>query len=114
MKEQLISLLETFGFPVFLQGSLNDTESYPDSFFTFWNFDAPENSFYDNSPNGCSWGFWVYFYSNDPRLVETKSEQARQMLRQNGWIVGGKPVDMKTDTQTHTGAMFTAYAPETY
>ena len=34
MKDQLISILSSFGFPVRLQGSLTEAERYPDSFFT--------------------------------------------------------------------------------
>lgn len=37
MREQFIALLETFGLPIFLQGSLNEGQAYPDNFFTFWN-----------------------------------------------------------------------------
>ena len=89
MKSQLIELLETFGYPVFLQGSLNSENEYPDTFFTFWDFDNPES-------------------------VEKIPEQARQMLRANGWTVGGKPTDISVDKATHTGAMFTAYNIENY
>ena len=114
MKSALIELLETLGYPVFLQGSLNDAESYPDNFFTFWNFDNPEQSFYDNNANRCLWGFWIYFYSISPKLVERETEAARQLLKQNGYIVQGKPNDIKVDKPTHTGAFFTAYANENY
>lgn len=114
MKEQLITLLETFGFPVYLQGSLASPEAYPDSFFTFWVHSAPEGAFYDNQPNRCVWGFWVYFYSTDPALVMEKSEQARQLLKRSGFITEGKPTDLAVDVPTHTGAMFTVYAIENY
>ena len=114
MKEQLISLLESFGFPVYLQGSLASVGDYPESFFTFWVFSAPEGAFYDNDANRCVWGFWVYFYSTDPELVQRVPEQARQLLKQNGFTPDGKAVDLQTDAPDHTGAMFTVYKAEEY
>lgn len=114
MKEQLIELLETFNFPVFLQGSLNPNEQYPDSFFTFWNFDTPEASFYDNNAGRAVWGFWIYFYSTDPEKVETMPENARKLLKSNDWILQGKANDISVDRPTHTGAFFTAYKFENY
>lgn len=114
MKEQLIALLESLGFPVFLQGSLTSPEDYPESFFTFWLFSAPEGAFYDDEANRCVWGFWVYFYSTDPALVAQKSEEARQLLKGGGFIIDGKPVDLAVDVPEYTGAMFTAYKAEEY
>lgn len=114
MKEQLITLLETFGFPVFLQGSLASPGDYPESFFTFWLFSAPEESFYSGNPLRCVWGFWVYFYSTDPVQVCEQSEAARQLLKQNGYITEGKPTDVPVDVPTHTGMFFIAYKPEEY
>lgn len=114
MKSELIKLLESFGFPVFLQGSLNSADDYPDSFFTFWNFETPEAAFYNNDANRAVWGFWVYFYSTDPHAVETVPENARQLMKQNGWIPQGKPQDVQTDVVTHTGAFFAAYKFENY
>lgn len=114
MKEQLITLLETFGYEVFLQGSINSEEDYPESFFTFWNFQTPEAAFYDDDPNRAVWGFWIYFYSVDPLLVEQVPEHARQLLKKNGWIPQGKPTDISVDKPTHTGAFFSAYIFENY
>lgn len=114
MKSELIALLESFGFPVFLQGSLNSEEDYPDSFFTFWNPENPEHTFYDNHANSCVWEFWIYFYSVNPVKAEAIPEQARKLLKSHGWTVGGKPTDIKVDKITHTGAFFTASHIERY
>lgn len=114
IKNDLVVLLETFNYPVFLQGSLNPDEQYPESFFTFWNFDTPETAFYDDAANRAVWGFWIYFYSVDPVLVEQMPEQARQLLKQNGYILQGKPNDISVDRPTHSGVMFTAYKFENY
>lgn len=114
MKEELISLLNTLKYPVFLQGSLQDTESYPQSFFTFWNFSTPEAAFYDNDAGRAVWGFWIYFYSTSPLLVETEPEKARKLLKQNGYILDGKAHDIAVDKPTHTGALFTVYKYENY
>lgn len=114
MKQEIIELLETFNYPVFLQGSLNPDEAYPDSFFTFWNFDNNDAAFYDDNADRAVWGFWIYFYSINPRLVESVPEQARQLLKSNDWIIQGKATDINVDRPTHTGAFFTAYKFEDY
>lgn len=114
MKKKLVDLLETFGFEVFLQGSLNSEENYPDSFFTFWNFETPETAFYDNTANQAVWGFWIYFYSINPRLVDKVPEKARELLKENGFILQGKARDIEVDKPTHTGAFITAYIREAY
>ena len=108
MKELLISLLETFGYPVFLQGSLSENEAYPDSFFTFWNNNSYDNNHYNNTPVSYTWDFDVNFYSNDPALVNTKLLEAKILLKQNGFIVSGKGYDVASDEPTHTGRGFTA------
>lgn len=114
MKQRLIDLLATLGYPVFLQGSLQNTEAYPNSFFTFWNFSTPEAAYYDDDAGRAVWGFWIYFYSTSPLLVETEPEKARKLLKQNGFILEGKPHDISVDKPTHTGSMFTVYVYENY
>lgn len=112
MKQQLISILKTRGFPVRLQGSLSPNEKYPDSFFTYWNFETPEGSFYDNKANSAVWGFWVYFYSNDPETVERETETVQQLFKENGFILQGRGEDVDSGRETHTGRMLTLYIME--
>ena len=114
MKQKLIDILSEFGFPVYLQGSLNPKADYPDSFFTYWVFDAPESARYNNSEYSCDWGFWIYFYSNDPQLVETVPLQAKNSLRKNGFVFEGKPVDTESGIESHTGCQLTCYFKEVY
>ena len=114
MKQDLITLLETLKYPVFLQGSLNSVDDYPDSFFTFWNFQTPETKFYSNTATAAVWGCWIYFYSTDPALVETVPEAARALLKQNNWTLEGRANDISVDKPTHTGAFFTAYIYDDY
>lgn len=114
MKQELIDILEAFGYPVFLHGTVNDDESYPNSFFTFWNFDTPEAAYYDDEANRAIWGFWVYFYSTNPALVESVPERARKVLKGAGWVLQGKAHDIASVRPTHTGALFTAYKFEEY
>lgn len=103
MKEQLIALLKTFNFPVRLQGSLTEEEIYPTAFFTFWNNETDDESFYDNNPIRCVWSFSVNFYSTNPELTNTILLEARELLRKNGWIVMGKGYDVPSDEASHTG-----------
>lgn len=103
MKQELVTLLASFGYPVFLQGSMNIDAAYPDSFFTFWNDDTDGAAFYDNDARVFNWAFTVYFYSSNPATVNTIMPQLRTLLRANGWIVDGVGYDVSTDVETHTG-----------
>ena len=103
MKDELITLLETFQYPVFLQGSLSKDEAYPESFFTFWNNDSYDNNHYDNEAASYTWSFDVNFYSIDPSLVNSMLLSAKALLKQNGWIISGKGYDVASDEPTHTG-----------
>ena len=103
VKEDLILILKTFGFPVYLQGSLAADEPYPDSFFTFWNNETYDRSHFDDEPSSFVWDFTVYFYSKDPDKVNTIILQLREKLRENEWIIDGKGYDTPVDEPTHTG-----------
>lgn len=103
MKDLLISILEPLGFPIFQQGSLNKDEAYPDSFFTFWNNDSNNSSYYDNKEHNTIWDFDLNFYSNDPALVSTKLLEAIEKLKTKNFIANGKGYDVASDVITHTG-----------
>lgn len=108
MKEALIEILETFGYPVRLQGSLAKDEVYPESFFTIWNNNTADGSHYDNNPINFVWDFSINFYSVDPDLVNSVLLSVRTALRQAGWIVSGKAWDVPSDEPTHTGRSISA------
>ena len=62
MEDALITILESFNYPVFRQGSMSDDDAYPETFITFWNNDSPDHSHYDNSEYGTDWDFNVYVF----------------------------------------------------
>lgn len=101
MKNELITLLESLGYPVYLQGSVSET--YPHSFFTFWNTSADDGSHYDNRTINFVWQFTVNFYSVDPRLVNTVLFDAKILLQKQGWIIQGKGSDVPSDDPDYTG-----------
>ena len=100
----LISLLESFTFPVFRQGSV--TESYPDNFFTFWESEEDGNSYYDNVTVDVYYQFSVYFYSTNPANTYSYIEQARSLLKQNGWTIKTRGYDVASGEPSHTGRGF--------
>ena len=111
---ELCSILEQLGYPLYLQGSLDPNKQLPDSFFTYWSYSSPETAAYDNSSHQCIWGFWVYFYSVDPRIKDRVIECAHKALKASGWTPNGRPVDVGTNIQTHTGRMFGVQKIENY
>lgn len=105
MKNELIQILHSFDYPVFLQGTLNDDRTHPDSYFVFWNYQTTNGRYYDNKPSSTTWGFWVYFYSVDPDLVNTVLTTAGEKLASAGWIVEDDGEDAPSYEPSHTGRM---------
>lgn len=103
MVDKLIATLEILNYPVKLQGSLLPDESYPDSFFTFWNDSADGQSFYSNTENSIVWSYSVNFYSTDPLKVNSKLLEAKRLLNAAGFTVTGAGYDVMSDEPTHTG-----------
>ena len=47
MQERIMKLLDSLGYPIYRQGSMSSTQEYPQAFFTTWNNDTWEESFYE-------------------------------------------------------------------
>lgn len=103
MEDNLIEILETFNLPVIRQGSLAPDEAYPDTFFTFWNNDEDGQSYYDNEAATVVYDYGVNVYSTDPDNVYSLLRQARQILKQNNWIIARRGYDIASDEITHVG-----------
>lgn len=103
MKNKLINTLSKFGYPVFLQGTLNPAEAYPDTFITFFTDSTDDNASFDNVTTAWDWSFSVILYSNNPEIVNTKPNEIRAALKAAGFIPQGKGNDIMSDEPTHTG-----------
>lgn len=113
MEDNLISILQTFGYPVYRQGSMSNDAKYPDTFFTFWNNNSPDHAHYDNNDYGTDWDFNIYIYSNNPVLTYSLLLDARKALKKAGWITPSKGFDVASDEATHTGRGLNVYYLET-
>ena len=103
MEDLLIEILESFGYPVMLQGSMPPEEDYPDHFFTFWNNSSSSGSFYDNQEHSIRYDYSVNFYSIDPAVVYSKLREAKAELKKHGFIVSGDGHSVASDEPTHDG-----------
>lgn len=107
MKQKLIDALVAVGFvegkTLFLQGTINPEEAYPESFVTFWTDSTDNNAHFDNITTSYDWTFSVIFYSAIPALVNTKPDEIRAALKAAGFIPQGKGQDVLSDEKTHTG-----------
>lgn len=111
MRNLLQSKLKNI-YPAYPQGSLSP-EEYPESFFTYWCYEHTEK-FADNEPVGANWGFWVYYYSSDPRTHKEALQEATKALRAEGFIIADPGVDADSGKRSHTGQMITAKYIESY
>ena len=101
IKQKLIDLLETFHYPVSLQGSYQEGETLPDSFFTFWNYET-NLRYKSNKVSEIEYVYRVFFYSKEPVLVNAIFKQVRELLINNNFHCTGD-YDIDTDVESYTG-----------
>lgn len=103
VKQLLIDTISSFNYPVKQQGSMSDSDEYPDSFFTFFNNSTDDDNFFDDQETITIWDFDLNIYSNDPEVVNSVLLEAKPLLKAAGFIVNGSGHDVLSDEETHTG-----------
>lgn len=100
--QKLFDLFEEIGLPYFRQGSLSDDE-YEPSFFTYWNIDTPNDSFYDNAEHRFIEYVQVGFYTNDARKIYSVMDNFTEQAKAKGFVVDGRPKDANADKDNYYG-----------
>lgn len=111
IEDDLIEVLETFGYPVDRQGSYQQGQAYPDTFITFWT-DTEDGSHFDNFAATTIWHFDVNVYSTNPDTVIRTILAAKAALENKGFITNGKGSDAASDYASHTGKMLDVWFME--
>lgn len=100
--QELFSLFEEIGLPYFRQGSLSDAD-YTPSFFTFWNIDTPNDSFYDNAEHRYIEYVQVGFYTNDASKIYSVMDDFIERAKAKGFAVDGRAKDANADKDNYFG-----------
>ena len=104
MKQKLIDILDKYcPNNVYLQGTMNPDEIYPEEFLTFWTPATDDAAHYDNGVAAVDWSFSVIYYSSDPLKVNTKPFEIAAALKAAGFVQQGRGRDIPSDEPTHTG-----------
>ena len=112
MKSLLNNTLLKLGYPVYLQGTINANEAYPESFITFFTVYSQDAANYDDDTRAVQWRFQVAFYSANPNLVKSEPPKIRIALKAAGFIPLGRGRDIPSDVPSHTGWVQDYYALE--
>ena len=100
--QELFNLFDEIGLPYFRQGSMTDGD-YAPSFFTFWNIDTPNDSFYDNSARRYIEYVQVGFYTNNARLIYSQMDDFIKRAKEKGLVVEGRAKDANADKDNYYG-----------
>lgn len=102
MKSLLIQLLESFGYDVCLQGTLEPDAKYPDTLITFLIIDSYNAADFDNETALTAFTATVNVYSVDPSIVQTLSDDIRKKLKAAGFIPDGRGRDLNSSENNYT------------
>lgn len=103
MWSKLENVFEKIGLEYSRQGSYSDVSEYPSSFFTFWNFDAPEGGWYDNEAKRTVWYWQVYYYTKDPVTLYSMMDEFIRLAKAEGFVVEGRGTDIQSDRPDYPG-----------
>lgn len=100
--KKLFDLFDEIGLPYFRQGSLSDSD-YPQKFFTYWNIDTPNTSFYDNKEHRFVEYIQVGYYTNNANEVYTGMDEFCEKAKAKGFVLQGRPQDADADKDNYFG-----------
>lgn len=103
MWSKLEEVFEALGYPYARQGSFQEGETPPESLFTFWNADTPEEGFYDNQAHKAVWVWYVYAYTKNANLIYTMIDEFINEAKKKGFIMDGKAHDIPSDAPDYFG-----------
>ena len=103
MWEKLEPIFEELELPYSRQGSYEEDEELPESFFTFWNMDTPESGYYDNDAHKAVWLWAIYFYTKNPALIYSKLENFIKIAKEKGFIAEGRGRDIASGIPNYSG-----------
>lgn len=89
--------------PIFRQGSLGESDRYPDTFITFWANTEYEQTAYDNTTATVVYPYQVNAYSTSAALVYNLVRLLRHLYKAAGWQTPDRGHDVASDEITHTG-----------
>lgn len=114
MWEKLEQVFEEIGLPYSRQGTYEQDEKLPDTFFTFWNDSATEQSYYNNKPIKCVWEWSIFFYTNNPELIYSKVIEFIEVARKYGFETDSKGRDIPTNEPCYYGRYLKIVYNENY
>lgn len=100
--QELFELYEEIGLPYFRQGSMSDKD-YPSSFFTFWNIQTENDSFYDNEEHRYIEYVQVGFYTNDASKIYSVMDDFIARAKSKGFVIDGRARDADADKADYFG-----------
>lgn len=100
--QQLFDLFEEIGLPYFRQGSMSDADYQP-SFFTYWNIDTLNESFYDNKETRVVEYVQVGYYTNNVRTLYSQIDEFIKKAKEKGFVIAGKARDANADKDNFFG-----------
>lgn len=88
---------------VYRQGSLSESK-YPDLFATFWENESNDGNHYDDKTTASyNYNFDLNIYGSDVELVYETMEKCITTLKENGFLVNGKGIDIASDEPDFIG-----------
>lgn len=114
VKEIFINVAETYcPDNVYLQGTLNPDEAFPETFITFSITDSEFDAFYNNDANKIDWSLAAMIYSSDPDTIDTIAKGLIKDCKVAGFIPQGAGNDIPSGVETHTGWAIDFLYPQT-